>query len=116
LVEKALKLAKLPKPPYRVQTEYWHPLAQPNLLVECPPDLLALLVAALCCHQGEIARNPYHLTLPAWMADNVRRGAERVSGPGQPAPTFKFGSLYRVEPKLPTGWPPIVAVKHPWKI
>ena len=104
LVEAALKRAALAEAPYRIQTEYWHPLAEPNLLVECPPDRLALLVAALCCHEGEVVRNPYHLSLPAWMADNVRRGAERVAGPGQPAPKFKFGTLYRVEPGLPPGW------------
>jgi LmbE family N-acetylglucosaminyl deacetylase len=91
-------------PPWRIETEYWQPHPTPNLLVECAPDSLALLVAALCCHQGEIARNPYHLTLPAWMADNVRRGAELVSGPGQSAPGFKFGTLYHVEPALPSGW------------
>jgi LmbE family N-acetylglucosaminyl deacetylase len=91
-------------PPWRIETEYWRPNSQPNLLVECPPESLALLVAALCCHQGEIARNPYHSTLPSWMADNVRRGAELVSGAGQAAPDFKFGTLYRVEPELPPGW------------
>ncbi len=109
LVEKALQSAVLPHAPWRILTEYWHPLAEPNLLVECPPDALALLVAGLCCHQGEIARNPYHLTLPAWMTDNVRRGAERVSGPGQPAPKFKFGTLYRIEPGLPDNWEPVLS-------
>lgn len=111
LIEAALKHVSLPAAPFRMQTEYWHPLAQPNLLVECPPDHVALLIAALCCHQGEIARNPYHLTLPAWMADNVRRGAEIVVGPGQPAPEFKFGVLYRVEPGLPKGWDAVLAAK-----
>ncbi len=109
LVEKALPQAALRSPPIRVQTEYWQPLTAPNLLVECPPEDLARLVAALCCHTGEIARNPYHLTLPAWMADNVRRGAERVAGPGQPVPDFKFGTLYRVEPGLPQGWKAIMS-------
>jgi N-acetylglucosamine malate deacetylase 1 len=104
LVEAALGKARPESPLYRVQTEYWQPHASPNLLVECAPDALALLVAALCCHRGEIARNPYHLTLPAWMADNVRRGAERVAGAGQKAPKFKFGVLYRVEPVLPPNW------------
>lgn len=116
LVEKALKKAALPQAPLCVQTEYWQPLAEPNLLVECPPDALALLVAALCCHQGEIARNPYHLTLPAWMADNVRRGAERVAGPGQSSPQFKFGTLYRVEPSLPSNWPSIISASDTLKI
>ncbi len=116
LVEAALKQAKLPAPPTRILTEYWQPLAQPNLLVECPPDSLALLIAALCCHQGEIARNPYHLTLPAWMADNVRRGAERVTPPGQPAPHFKFGTLYQVAPELPHGWNPVMAANAPLSV
>jgi len=100
LVETALKQVSLPAAPYRVMTEYWRPQSEPNLLVECPPDNLALLIAALCCHQGEVSRNPYHLTLPAWMADNVRRGAELLGGLGQQAPKFKFGTLYRVEPSF----------------
>ncbi len=98
-------------PPWRVLTEYWQPQDAPNLLVECPPPQLAALVAALCCHVGEIARNPYHLTLPAWMADNVRRGAERVAGPGRPAPKFPFGTLYRVEPALPADWESIMTAR-----
>jgi len=111
-------LQRFPKsaPPWRIETEYWQPQPAPNLLVECPPATLALLVAALCCHQGEIARNPYHLTLPAWMADNVRRGAELVAGPGQPAPGFKFGTLYRVDPALPPGWAAILPASLRGKI
>jgi len=108
LVEAALGKIGKNLAPIRVQTEYWQPHAAPNLLVECTPDSLAMLVAALCCHQGEIARNPYHLTLPAWMADNVRRGAERVAGVGQEAPKFKFGVLYHVEPELPAAWSAIL--------
>jgi LmbE family N-acetylglucosaminyl deacetylase len=110
LVEAALGKVEEKSPSYRVQTEYWQPHTAPNLLVECAPDAVALLVAALSCHQGEIARNPYHLTLPAWMADNVRRGAERVAGMGHAAPKFKFGVLYHVEPALPPGWSAIMPV------
>jgi len=29
---------------------------------------------------GEVRRNPYHARLPAWMMDNVRRGAELWAG------------------------------------
>ena len=47
-------------------------------------------------HVGEVRRNPYHLTLPAWMMDNVRRGGEWVGGQGQAAPEFLFGTLYRL--------------------
>jgi LmbE family N-acetylglucosaminyl deacetylase len=110
LVTAALaELGNTAAPPWRIQSEYWHPLAQPNLLVECPPAHLAELTAALACHRGEIARNPYHLTLPAWMIDNVRRGAELVGSRTTPAPTFRFGTLYRVEPNLPVHWPAILA-------
>jgi hypothetical protein len=42
------------------------------------------------------------------MMDNVRRGTERVAGPGAPAPEFPFGLLYRVEPSLPAGWTPVL--------
>jgi hypothetical protein len=54
------------------------------------------LVAALSQHVGEVARNPYHLCLPAWMMDNVRRGAELVGGQGGVAPRFAFATLYRL--------------------
>jgi len=116
LAEAALKKAKLKSPLYRIQTEYWQPHSTPNLLVECAPDSVALLVAALCCHQGEIARNPYHLTLPAWMADNVRRGAERVAGPGKTAPKFNFGVLYYVESTRPPGWDAIMPAAKKLKV
>lgn len=79
-----------------VETEFWGALAQPNLLVQCPPAELADLVAALSLHTGEVARNPYHLRLPAWMMDNVRRGAELVGHTGGSAPTIPYASLYRL--------------------
>ena len=81
-----------------VETEYWHPLESPNLMVESTPDQVAALLAALSHHVGEVRRNPYHLTLPLWMADNVRRGSERVGGHGAAAAAYRFASLYRVRP------------------
>ena len=41
-------------------------------------------------------RNPYHLLVPAWMQDNVRRGGELVGGQGGAAPDFTFCTLYRL--------------------
>lgn len=79
-----------------VETEFWHPMQDPNLLVESAPADVADLVAAVSFHKGEVRRNPYHLQLPAWMADNVRRGSERVGGQGEAAADFHFGTLYRV--------------------
>ncbi|MFQ3670884.1 MAG: PIG-L family deacetylase [Verrucomicrobiia bacterium] len=80
-------------------TEFWQPMQQPNLLVEVAPDDVACLVEALACHAGEVSRNPYHRRLPAWMMDNVRRGAEQVGGAGSEAPDFPFGLVYRMEPE-----------------
>jgi hypothetical protein len=54
------------------------------------------LIAALACHVEEVRRNPYHLRLPGWMADNVRRGAEVCGGQGAAAPTFSFGTIYHI--------------------
>ena len=54
------------------------------------------MMAALSCHVGEVQRNPYHLLVPAWMQDNVRRGGELVGGQGGAAPDFTFATLYRL--------------------
>jgi LmbE family N-acetylglucosaminyl deacetylase len=77
-----------------VETEFWGQMAVPNLMVESSVDDVADLLAALSFHVGEVARNPYHLRLPAWLQDNVRRGAELVGGQGGTAPDFKFATLY----------------------
>jgi N-acetylglucosamine malate deacetylase 1 len=79
-----------------VETEYWGAMDAPNLMVESSPAEVADLVAALALHVGEVARNAYHLRLPAWMMDNVRRGAELVGGQGGAAPRFTFATLYRL--------------------
>ncbi len=78
-----------------VETEFWAPLTEPNLLVESSVADVADLVAALACHVGEVRRNPYHARLPAWLMDNVRRGAELVGGQGGTAPDFTFATIYR---------------------
>jgi LmbE family N-acetylglucosaminyl deacetylase len=80
-----------------VETEFWGQMAEPNLLVESSVEDVANLVAALSLHVGEIKRNPYHARLPAWMMDNVRRGAELVGGKGCVAPDFTFGTIYRLQ-------------------
>ncbi len=79
-----------------VETEFWGAMTTPNLMVESSPADLADLAAALSFHVGEVERNPYHLRLPAWMIDNVRRGAELVQGHGQAAPDMTFATLYRL--------------------
>ena len=79
-----------------VETEYWGAMRAPNLMVESTGEDVTALVDALALHAGEVARNPYHLRLPAWMIDNVRRGAELVLGQGAGAPDVAFATLYRV--------------------
>lgn len=79
-----------------VETEFWGAMDEPNLMVEADGKTVAELVAATSLHVGEIERNPYHLLLPAWMQDNVRRGGELVGGAGTPAPAFSFATLYRL--------------------
>jgi LmbE family N-acetylglucosaminyl deacetylase len=79
-----------------VETEFWGQMTDPNLLVELGAAEVGDLVAALACHTGEVRRNPYHARLPAWLIDNVRRGAELVGGQGGAAPDFAFGTIYRL--------------------
>ncbi|HTV24624.1 MAG TPA: PIG-L family deacetylase, partial [Polyangiaceae bacterium] len=79
-----------------LETEFWGAMSAPNLMLELGADDVASLVAALACHVGEVRRNPYHLSLPAWMIDNVRRGSELVLGQGAAAPAFTFATLYRL--------------------
>ena len=72
-----------------VETEFWGAMDAPNLMVESSAADVADLVAALSLHVGEVARNAYHLRLPAWMIDNVRRGAELVGGQNGAAIRFR---------------------------
>jgi LmbE family N-acetylglucosaminyl deacetylase len=79
-----------------VETEFWGQMATPNLMVELSAPQLGDLITALTFHVEEVRRNPYHLSLPAWMMDNVRRGAELVGGQGGGAPDYMFATLYRL--------------------
>ena len=79
-----------------VETEYWGQMTRPNLMVEVSAAQLTDQVTALSFHVGEVQRNPFHLLLPAWMQDNVRRGSELVGGQGGAAPRFGFATLYRL--------------------
>ncbi len=79
-----------------IETEFWGAMDDPNLMVESDAATLADLIAALSQHTEEVARNPYHLLLPAWMQDNVRRGGELVGGQGGAVPDFAFATLYRL--------------------
>jgi len=79
-----------------VETEFWGAMDSPNLMVESSEQDVVDLITALTFHVGEVKRNPYHVRMPAWMIDNVRRGGELVGGQGGAAPDFLFGTLYRL--------------------
>ena len=78
-----------------VETEFWRQMQNPNLLVGLKSAAVAELMAALSLHAGEVRRNPYHLRLPSWMMDNVRR-SEIVFGGGSAMPDIPFGVLHRL--------------------
>ncbi len=96
LVMDALKTLPADFQCHVVETEFWGAMTSPNLMVEISAHDLGDLITALTYHVGEVQRNPYHLSLPAWMVDNVRRGAELVGGQGGAAPDFTFATLYRL--------------------
>ena len=81
---------------FLVETEFWGQMARPNLMVEVSSTQVADQVAGVSFHAGEVLRNPFHLRLPAWMQDNVRRGSELVGGQGGSAPSYDFATLYRL--------------------
>jgi len=81
---------------FTVETEFWGQMDDPNLMVESTTRDVADMVTALSFHVEEVRRNPYHILLPAWMQDNVRRGGELVGGQGGAAPDFVFATLYRL--------------------
>jgi len=96
LVMDALKTLPQDFQCFLVETEFWGQMASPNLMVESSAEDVADLIAALSFHVEEVRRNPYHLRMPAWLQDNVRRGAELVGGQGGAAPDFTFATLYRL--------------------
>ncbi|RTL45472.1 MAG: PIG-L family deacetylase [Burkholderiales bacterium] len=94
LVADALSVARLDT--VVAHTEFWSSQALPNTLVQTNIADTARLITALERHVGEVERNPYHLRLPAFLADSVRRGGELVLGAGEAPPDFAFATLYRL--------------------
>lgn len=92
LVQEALRVWG--QPVKWAQSEFWGELPHPNLLVGVSVPLADQLITALACHVGEVRRHPYQLRLPAWLANNARRGSELVNGPGQQAAPDVFATLY----------------------
>ncbi len=96
LVMDALRLMPASFSCYTVETEFWGQMDDPNLMVELSAQDLADMITATTFHVGEVERNPYHLSLPAFAMDNVRRGTELVGGQGGAAPEYAFATLYRL--------------------
>jgi len=79
-----------------IETEFWHEMLDPNLMVAVTLDLAAIQLTAAVEHGGEMRRNPYHLLHPCRLMNNVRRGSEVVGGQGKAAQPFTFAELYRM--------------------
>lgn len=94
LVMYALRQVGTAVSPHVALAEFWNTQSNPGLMVQLSTPDVAALVTALSLHEGEVARNPYQLTLPAWFIDGVRRGTERVGAPGSKVPPFTFATLY----------------------
>lgn len=91
-----------------VETEFWGAMDTPNLMVESSEQDVVDLITALTFHVGEVKRNPYHVRLPGWLMDNVRRGGELVGGQGGAAPDFLFATLYRLRRWRAGGFQPVL--------
>jgi LmbE family N-acetylglucosaminyl deacetylase len=79
-----------------VENEFWQAMERPNCLVELSEEIVSDLVCALSLHVGEVERNPYHVTFPSWLIDNVRRGSEIVGKAGGFSQAFTFGVLHKI--------------------
>jgi len=51
-----------------------------------------LIAPALVFTSGRWSEIPYHVLLPAWMLENVRRGSELVGGQAEPRQTSRSPS------------------------
>jgi N-acetylglucosamine malate deacetylase 1 len=104
LTRAAVEMSTLAQPPTVAWSEYWSTMSAPNLLVTMSEPDVAALISALTFHRGEIERNPYHLGLPMWMNDAVRRGSELVGGAGAAALQSPFATLYHAQTFANGAW------------
>lgn len=79
-----------------IETEIWHQIERPNLMVGLTPELVAAQLVAIAEHGDEMRRNPYHLLHVCRLMDNVRRGSEVVGGQGAAAQSFPLAEIYNV--------------------
>ena len=79
-----------------IENEYWQAMEYPNLMVELDEQIVSDLVTALTFHIGEVERNSYHVSLPSWLIDNVRRGSELIGLLGGGSQEFIFAVFHKV--------------------
>ena len=94
LLMQALPMAKLKDTCHLLLSEYWNTQMSPRLMLALSPSEVSQMMTATAMHSGEVKRNPYHRSLPAWLIDGARRGAERVGLPGQAATGMAMAALY----------------------
>lgn len=98
-------LAELPAlSPHLLLSEYWNTQLQPQLMVGLTDQQVGQMMLATALHVGEVSRQPYHLTLPAWLMDSARRGAERVGGPGAANSGMTYAALYGWRRRVGPDW------------
>ena len=98
LVVDALKLVVSEDPSYSpllIESEFWHMMNEPNLLIGVSIEDEARLVYAISAHTEEVVRNPYHTKHPCRMHDNVLRASEVIGGQGGQGAEMEFGMIYK---------------------
>ena len=83
----------------------WRDLPAPNRYVAYSRSSMNRLEAALACHAGELARNPYQDALIGRGRVQAVLGAERVAGFGSgPLSALDFADLLEERVRTPSGW------------
>ena len=90
--------------PHLLLSEYWNTQLQPQLMLGLTDQQVGQMMLATAMHAGEVSRQPYHLTLPAWLMDSARRGAERVGGPGAANSGMTYAALYGWRRRVGAEW------------
>ena len=90
--------------PHLLLSEYWNTQLQPQLMLGLTDQQVGQMMLATAMHVGEVSRQPYHLTLPAWLMDSARRGAERLGGPGAASSGMAYAALYGWRRRVGPDW------------
>jgi len=78
-----------------LESQYWHDMFNPNVLLEVPSSDLDTLMGALKFHTGELERNPFDKSFEGLLRFNVCR-AEKVLVKGSRAPEWEYAMSYRL--------------------